>query len=127
MNIEHLAGQRVKIGKTSITMKDENGKTRGIVNSITKFKEARSSQQMEYLGKLRAAGVWGSRIDGIMDNVIFDNNRLYFLHDLKPLETYNKYFAGRPGFEAEAERAAERERIAENMKEFSTVIPCYFE
>lgn len=59
MKIEEIEGCRIKIGKTSITIKDENDKTRGIVQNIRKFSDLRSNIQMDYFKQLREAGVWG--------------------------------------------------------------------
>ncbi len=126
MEITEIKDKHVKIGKTSITVKNlETGKTCGVVRSICKFKDLQSNKQIDYFKKLRAAGVWGSRIDGLLDCVIVVDNQLYYLHNLNPINTYNKYFADHEGFEDEKSRHDERLRIAENMKQISMVIPCY--
>ena len=77
--------------------------------------------------KLRDAGVWGCGIDGVIDAVIISENQLYYLHNLKPIEAYNKYFKGVEGFESEKTRAEKRLAIAENMRQYATVINCYID
>ena len=52
MKIEELNGQYAKIGKSSITVKDECGKTRGI---ITQCYELTSRESSEIWGKVRKA------------------------------------------------------------------------
>ena len=82
---------------------------------------------LNYSKALRSAGLWGCGIDGIIDAVIISENQLYYLHNLKPIETYNKLFKGVDGFESARKRAEERQKIAENMKQFATVINCYID
>lgn len=126
MEITALENKHIKIGKTSITVKNpETGKTCGVVRNIWKFKDLPSNRQIDYFGAISRAGAWGSRIDGIIDCVIISDNQLYYLHNLKPIEFYNKYIAYREGFENDKKAFEERLRIAENMKQISTVIPCY--
>lgn len=126
MEITDIIDKHVKIGKTSITVKTPGtGKTCGVVRDVCKFKDLQMNRTLDYFKKLRAAGVWGSRIDGLLDCVIVVDNQLYYLHNLNPINTYNKCFAGREGFEDEKFHYEERLMIAENMKQISMVIPCY--
>lgn len=126
MEIKEIENKHIKIGKTSITaINTETGKTCGVVRNIRKFNDLQPNRQIDYFGKLRKAGAWGSNIDGIMDCVIVSDNQLYYLHNRKPIELYNKYFANREGFESEKEHFEKRLQIAENMKQIAMVIPCY--
>lgn len=128
MHISELENKHIKIGKTSITViNTENNKTYGVVRNICKFKDLQANKQINYSKALRSAGLWGCGIDGIIDAVIISENQLYYLHNLKPIETYNKVFKGVEGFESEQRRAKERQTIAENMKQFATVINCYID
>lgn len=126
MEIKEIENKHIKIGKTSITViNTETGKTCGVVRNIWKFTDLQPNKQIDYFGKLCKSGIWGSRIDGIIDCVIVSNNQLYYLHNLNPIDFYNKYFADREGFENEKTHFEKRLQIAENMKEIATVIPCY--
>lgn len=126
MEIKEIENKHIKIGKTSITViNTETGKTCGVVRNIRKFTDLQPNRQINYFGKLRNAGVWRSRIDGIIDCVIISDNQLYYLHNLAPINFYNKYLADHEGFEDEKTRFEERQQIAENMKKIATVIPCY--
>lgn len=128
MTISEIENKHIKIGKTSITViNTENNKTCGVVRNICKFKDLQANKQINYSKALRSAGLWGCGIDGIIDAVIIAENQLYYLHNLKPIETYNKLFKGVDGWESEQKRAEERQIIAENMKQFATVISCYID
>ena len=52
MKIEELKGQDAKIGKSSITVKDENGKTCGVITGVY---EGQARQTSEVWGKYRRA------------------------------------------------------------------------
>ena len=128
MHISELKNKHIKIGKTSITVTNtETDKTCGVVRNICKFKDLQANKQIEHFKSLRSAGLWGCGIADIIDAVIIAENRLYYLHNLKPIETYNKLFKGVEGWESERKRAEERQTIAENMKQFATVINCYID
>lgn len=127
MDIIEIENKHIKISPNSITVKRNDGKTCGVVRNVCKFKNLQPNKQIDYSFALKKAGVWNSGIDGLMDSVIITDNQLYYLHNLKPIETYNKIFKDVPGWESEAEYAEKRIKIAENMKEFATVIPCYIE
>ena len=128
MHISEIENKHIKIGKTSITViNTETNKTCGVVRNICKFKDLQANKQINYTKALRDAGVWGCGIDGVIDAVIISENQLYYLHNLKPIETYNKYFKGVEGWEAEKTRAEKRLAIAENMRQYATVINCYID
>ena len=128
MIISEIENKHIKIGKTSITViNTETNKTCGVVRNICKFKDLQANKQINYSKALRSAGLWGCGIDGIIDAVIIAENRLYYLHNLKPIETYNKYFKGVEGFESEQARAEKRLAIAENMRQYAKVINCYID
>lgn len=59
-NIFDCENQEIKIGKTSITIKNrDTGKTKGIVKGITKFKDMQPNKQMQYFKKLKSLNIWG--------------------------------------------------------------------
>lgn len=128
MHISELENKHIKIGRTSITViNTETDKTCGVVRNIRIFRDLAANKQMEYFKALRSAGLWGCGIADIIDAVIIAENQLYYLHNLKPIETYNKLFKGVEGWESEHKRAEERQTIAENMRQYATVINCYID
>lgn len=126
MQISEIKGKVVKVGKTSITVKDKGNKTCGVVTGVTKFHSLQPNRQGDYFKQLREAGVWGSGIDGILDCVVFKERDMYYLNNTKPLEFYQEYLSDVEGElgEREKERYNQRLNIAENMKKYATVIDC---
>lgn len=124
--MERITGKKIKVSAHSITIKGENGKTAGVIRNTCKFKELQAGKQMEFFKAVRLGGVWGD--SDLMENVVFKDGKMYFLHDLRPVEFYEKMFANSPeGWESETRRYNERKAAAENMAKHCTVIPCYIE
>ncbi len=125
--VKACIGKNIKISKGSITIKDENNKTCGVVRNICKFKDLQPNKIPNYYRKVREAGLWGCNIDGLIDCAVIVDNELYYLHNLKPLETYREYFADDPYgyFEYDKKCYEKRLEIVENMEHIATVIPCY--
>lgn len=124
MKIEDLRNQRVKIGVTSITCKDKIGKTRGIVRYVRKFQQIHPAIANGYWHAIRESGIWEN---GLINNVVFVDDQIYYLHDLRPIETYQQLFAKSPdNWESETKRYNLLLKIAENAPKFNiAVIPCY--
>lgn len=123
MKITEIENKRVKISPHSITVKDEYDKTCGVVKNIRPFQDLRPADGMKYFHKLRDIGIFGN--SGLLKFFVISDGDLYYLHNLKPLETYEKLFKGKDGFENEERRYNERKQIAEKVAEIATVIPCY--
>ena len=122
MNITEITNKHIKIGKTSITVvNEETGKTCGLVRNVFKWKELQPRRKMEFAKQVRPAFV--SNIDGILDAVIVDGNDLYYLNDLKPYEFYEKHYKD----ESDIKYLAKRDAIIEAMKEHATIIDCYID
>lgn len=123
MKIENIAGKRIKVSQHSITVKDENGKTAGVVRDTCWFQDLQSNKQIDFWKILRESGVWCADLIG---NVVFCDGKMYYLHDLRPLENYERIFGDNPaGWETETKRYNERKAVAENMSRYCMVIPCY--
>lgn len=121
MKITEIANKIVKLSKHSITVKDEQNKTRGVVRGVTPFKELRPAEQMKYWKQLRECGLWCSEF---MNCFIICDGEAYYLHNLKAIEDYKKYFE-QLGYENDRKKYEQRLEIAEKVKQFATVIPCY--
>ena len=123
MKIADIQNKRVKISSHSITVKDERDKTCGVVRDVKPFKELRPAEGMKYFPKLRELGVFGN--SELLKSFVICDGEPYFLHDLRPLETYERLFKGKDGWESEERKYNERKQAAEKMTEIATVIPCY--
>ncbi|MBQ1777224.1 MAG: hypothetical protein IIZ93_03615 [Acidaminococcaceae bacterium] len=124
MKMEELENQRVKISDRSITCKDENGKTKGVVTGAIRFKSLQPNKQMEYFRRISESGLWCS---GEMDKVYILNGKIYYLFNLRLTDFYETYLADVPGFEADTEKYIQRKNLAENAAKIGTVIPCYIQ
>lgn len=114
MEMVDIINEYVKPSKGSITVKDENGKTKGIVRGIARFKDLQSNKQIDYSKLLRNSGIWGNKkID--LNNCYIVDNAVYLIRNMNGY----KYFSN------------EEKQIYDTMyariKSFGiTVIPCYF-
>ena len=67
MEIMDIKNQYVKLSKGSITVKDDNGKTKGLVKGLTRFLDLQANKKTDYSKLLRNSGVWGN-ITGNISN-----------------------------------------------------------
>lgn len=123
MKIADIQNKRVKISSHSITVKDERDKTCGVVRDVKPYRELRPAEQMDYFKKLKECGIWGD--SELMQCFIICDGKPYYLHNLRPVETYEKIFKGVEGWESEERRYNTIMQAAEKMATMATVIPCY--
>ncbi len=88
MKMKDIIGKRIKLSTNSITVKDENGKTRGIVRGVRRFKDCRANQQTEVWGRAKKLGA-------NFDCVVNAEGKWWYINDLKWESDYFKYFEGR--------------------------------
>ena len=92
MNMKDIIGKKIKISANSITVKDDAGKTRGIVKNIRKFIDCRANLQSEIWRTLKNAKVgWTD----IADTTFYVDGKWWYINDLKWESDYFKYFEGR--------------------------------
>lgn len=94
MEILSIEGKNIKLNKSSITCKDENGKTCGVVTGITSFCDLQANKQILFTRALRSSGLWGSKYN-LMKNVVFCDNKLYHIASIKKLEFCKEYEPGK--------------------------------
>lgn len=123
MKIAEIANRKIKISPHSITVKNDDGKTCGVVRDVRPYDELRTAEQMEYHKKFCEFGIF-NHSEFVKCFVLCDGEP-YFLHNLRPLETYERLFKGKEGWETEERKYNERKQAAEKMAEIATVIPCY--
>lgn len=123
MKIEEIQNRRIKISFHSITVKNDDDKTCGVVKDVKPFKELRPADAMKYFSKLHEIGVFGN--SELLKCFVICDGKPYFLNNLCPLETYERLFKDKEGWEGEERKYNERKQIVERMTEIATVIPCY--
>ena len=114
--IKDCVGKNVKISKASISIKNEEGKTCGVVRNITSLYDLQPNKQMEYYRVIRNLGIYGKI--SIKDCIISDGI-MYIFRNVKSKLFHEKY-----GYmnDYEREMAEEKERIYKIFKDSGIVV-----
>lgn len=129
MTMQDLEGKRVVISARTITVKDEQGKTRGLVRDARPFRSWTDRERFDHREAVCRSGLF-SRRDGAVDRCILYSGKLYFLNDTRKLDFYAKMYAGDRGEELKRDYPHEWERyqdlltLPERVKDYMTVINC---
>lgn len=94
--IKDCIGKNVKISKSSITIKNAEGKTCGIVRNIVSLYDLQANKQMDYYRQIKQAGLHG--IISIKDCIIH-NGTMYIFRNVK-----GKLFNEKYGYFSEDEK-----------------------
>lgn len=119
--IKECAGQNVKISKTSITIKDGNGKTRGVVRNIVSVQDMQLNKQTDYFRLFKKLNVWG-KIS--LSNCIVKNGKLFVFRNMKSKMFHDKY-----GYfsDYEKEKTEQEEETFKTLRDAGIeVIECIF-
>ena len=119
--IKDCNGKSVKISKTSITIKTEDGKTCGVVRDITSLYDLQPNKQMQYYQTLRKLGIHGKI--SIKECIIKDGI-MYVFRNVK-----SKLFHEQHGYitEEEKRKAEEKETLYNTLKDAGIeVIECMY-
>ena len=119
MDIEMLKGKRVKICPRSITCKDENDKTCGVVNNVVSFLNLAPRYQCELARKFDRKNLDWKQI------YVRNNHEMFYLLNLRTIEFYEKYIKGKEGFADEENKYCKMIECAKEAEKSMTVIPCY--
>lgn len=119
--IKECAGQNVKISKSSITIKDGNGKTRGVVRNIISVQDMQLNKQTDYFHLFKKLNVWG-KIS--LSNCIVKNGKLFVFRNMKSKMFHDKY-----GYfsDYEKEKAEQEEETFKTLRDAGIeTIECIF-
>ena len=119
--IKDCTGKNVKISKSSITIKSEDGKTCGVVRNTISLYNLQPNRQIEYCQKLRKLGLHG-KIS--IKNCIIKDNIMYVFRNIK-----SKLFHEEHGYfsEEEKQKAQETEILYNLIKAAGIeVIDCIY-
>lgn len=119
--IKDCMNKKVKISRGSITIKNDNGKTSGIVRNIINLYNLQPNKQIDYYKELRKLGVWG-KID--IKNCIIKDETMYIFRNMKSKLFHEKY-----GYinDNEKQKAEEQESIFSTIKNAGIeVIECIY-
>lgn len=119
--IKDCIGKNVKISKASITIKNEEGKTCGVVRNIISLYDLQANKQIDYYKMIKNLGLH-EKID-IKDCIISDGV-IYVFRNIKSKLFHEKY-----GYmdDNEKQKAEEQESIFNIIKNAGiTVIDCIY-
>lgn len=117
--IKDCMNKKVKISKGSITIKNDEGKTCGIVRNIVSLYDLQANKQIDYYKKLKGL----NRGISIRDCII-SKDTMYIFRNIK-----SKLFNEKYGYmdDYEKQKAEEQERLYNQAKENGIeVIECLF-
>ena len=91
MEMKDLNGKNVYVAARSLTVKDNDGKTRGIVRNISFWKNLAPRVQFDMVHKhdFRKSGIWGNH--ELMCRIIFKDNKPYYLLNERAVESGIKF------------------------------------
>ena len=119
--IKDCIGKNVKISKSSITIKDENGKTRDVVRNIISVHDMQTNKQVDYYRLFKSLDVWG-KIN--TSNCIVKDGKLSVFMNIKSKMFHEKY-----GYfsDYEKEKAEQEEETFKVLRNAGIeVIECIF-
>ena len=85
MTMWELNDRKIKISRQTITVKDDEGKTRGMVRGVDAFKDCRANLQHDIWKTIRRYGADSNK-------VFYAEGKWWYIHDLKWDSNFNKYF-----------------------------------
>lgn len=110
-------GNRVKISKNSITVKNNDGKTIGVIKNTQKLNDLQPNKLFHFSSIMRKQGVDPMQL-GLGKIIVYGDNLIVF-RDMSLKDFVDKY-----GFEEE--KLIKEERMYVDVKEKGyTVIECY--
>ena len=111
MEITKINGEEIKIGKTSITVKGDNGKTKGVIkncNVINNLLPPRTLFEVAY--KLRKKNI---KVMDFYNRLVAVDGNDYFLYNLTKNDFVEKYAIKNPEiFQAEINKVKEQDELA---------------
>lgn len=119
--IRDCVGKRVKISKSSITIRDDRGKTCGVVRNIISLYDMQPNKQIDYWHILKKAGLNG-KIS--LANIIIKDEKMYAFRNIKSKLFHKKY-----GYfsDEEKKRAEQEEEVFQEFCDAGIeVIECIF-
>lgn len=120
--IKDCIGKKVKISKTSITIKSDDGKTCGVVRDIITLYDLQANKQIDYLRKIRNLSL--SMKDISIRNIIIKDKEMYVFRNINSKLFHEKY-----GYfsEEEKKKSEEQEKIYSMLEAAGiNVIECIF-
>lgn len=112
MEITKINGEEIKIGKTSITIKGDNGKTKGVIKNCTVINNLLPPRTLfEVAYKLRKKNI---KVMDFYNRLVAVDGNYYFLYNLRKNDFVEKYAIKNPEiFQAEINKVKEQDELAD--------------
>jgi len=92
-------GYRIVVGKTSITIKDQNDKTRGVIRNINTWDNLQFNKKVDWNIKFNEMGL---DIRKICKNLVFKDNKVYYLFNKRIYNMHKEWIEkleGKEGYD----------------------------
>ena len=111
MEITKINGEEIKIGKTSITVKSDNGKTKGDIKNCTVINNLLPPRTLfEVAYKLRKKNI---KVMDFYNRLVAVDGNYYFLYNLRKNDFVEKYAIKNPEiFQADINKVKEQDELA---------------
>lgn len=111
MEITKINGEEIKIGKTSITIKGDNGKTIGVIRNCTIVNNSLAPRILfEISHKLKEKNI---NLMSLYNRLVAIDGNYYFLYNLRKNDFVEKYASKNPEiFQAEINKVKEQDELA---------------
>lgn len=111
MEITKINGEEIKIGKTSITIKGDNGKTIGVIRNCTIVNNSLAPRILfEISHKLKEKNI---NLMSLYNRLVAIDGNYYFLYNLRKNDFVEKYASKSPEiFQAEINKVKEQDELA---------------
>lgn len=112
MEITKINGEEIKIGKTSITIKGDNGKTIGVIRSYTIINNSLAPRILfEISRKLKEKNI---NLMSLYNRLVAVDGNYYFLYNLRKNDFVEKYASKNPEiFQAEINKVKKQDELAD--------------
>lgn len=112
MEITKINGEEIKIGKTSITIKGDNGKTIGVIRNCTIVNNSLAPRILfEISHKLKEKNI---NLMSLYNRLVAVDGNYYFLYNLRKNDFVEKYAIKNPEiFQADINKVKEQDELAD--------------
>lgn len=111
MEITKINGEEIKIGKTSITIRGDNGKTIGVIRNCTIINNSLAPRILfEISRKLKEKNI---NLMSLYNRLVAVDGNYYFLYNLRKNDFVEKYAIKNPEiFQADINKVNEQDELA---------------
>lgn len=112
MEITKINGEEIKIGKTSITVRGDNGKTKGVIRNCIVINNSLPPRILFDISRIfRRRNI---NLMSLYNRLVAVEGNYYFLYNLRKNDFVEKYASKNPEiFQADIEKVREQDELAD--------------